>query len=151
MGKNSLNEEERADPRRSISQTQTQADRAGLRLEQTDRPLRQVKLRGLERVDWFYRLAIVALQPGADAEADSDSGAGRLGEKCLCRPPKRPAEAKTRTVNPWHGSPATSKNPAWGRSGLGNKSFSATCKVVPFQIVDLFGGPQELHGQPESR
>ena len=25
-----------------------------------DRPLRQVKLRGLQRVDWFYRLAIVA-------------------------------------------------------------------------------------------
>ena len=25
-----------------------------------DRPLRQVKLRGLDRVDWFYRLTIVA-------------------------------------------------------------------------------------------
>jgi hypothetical protein len=25
-----------------------------------DRPLRQVKLRGLAQVDWFYRLTIVA-------------------------------------------------------------------------------------------
>jgi hypothetical protein len=35
----------------------------GLKIEtwsKLDRPLRQVKLRGLERVDWFYRMTIVA-------------------------------------------------------------------------------------------
>ena len=47
LGKNSLTEQERADER-------------VFGWSKLDRPLRQVKLRGLDRVDWFYRLTIVA-------------------------------------------------------------------------------------------
>jgi hypothetical protein len=45
LGKNSLHEAERADPRRSISQQK--------------RKLRHVKLRGLKRVE-FFRLTVAA-------------------------------------------------------------------------------------------
>ena len=58
LGKNALSDAERSDERRGISQRK--------RIERVfgwtklDRGLRQVKLRGLDRVDWFYRLAISA-------------------------------------------------------------------------------------------
>jgi transposase len=58
LGKNSLTEKERADDRRSISQRKLIERVFGW--SKLDRPLRQVKLRGLDRVDWFYRLTIVA-------------------------------------------------------------------------------------------
>ena len=60
MGKNSLTEAERADPRRSISQRKRKLIERVFGWSKLDRPLRQVKLRGLDRVDWFYRLTIVA-------------------------------------------------------------------------------------------
>jgi transposase len=60
LGKNSLSEEERADPRRSISQRKRKLIERVFGWSKLDRPLRQVKLRGLDRVDWFYRLTIVA-------------------------------------------------------------------------------------------
>jgi len=60
LGKNSLNEAERADPRRSISQRKRKLIERVFGWVKLDRPLRQVKLRGLERVDWFFRLAITA-------------------------------------------------------------------------------------------
>jgi transposase len=60
LGKNSLNEAERADPRRSISQQKRKLIERVFGWGKLDRPLRQVKLRGLERVDWFFRLAITA-------------------------------------------------------------------------------------------
>ena len=60
LGKNSLSEKERADPRRSISQRKRKLIERVFGWSKLDRPLRQVKLRGLERVDWFYRLTIVA-------------------------------------------------------------------------------------------
>jgi transposase len=60
MGKNSLNAEERADQRRSISQRKRKLIERVFGWAKLDRPLRQVKLRGLERVDWFYRLVITA-------------------------------------------------------------------------------------------
>jgi transposase len=60
LGKNSLNEVERADPRRSISQQKRKLIERVFGWGKLDRPLRQVKLRGLERVDWFFRLAITA-------------------------------------------------------------------------------------------
>jgi len=46
--------------RRSISQRKRKLIERVFGWSKLDRPLRQVKLRGLERVDWFYRLTIVA-------------------------------------------------------------------------------------------
>jgi transposase len=60
LGKNSLTAEERADPRRSISQRKRKLIERVFGWSKLDRPLRQVKLRGLDRVDWFYRLTIAA-------------------------------------------------------------------------------------------
>ena len=60
MGQNSLTEEERADPRRSISQRKRKLIERVFGWSKLDRPLRQVKLRGLDRVDWFYRRTIAA-------------------------------------------------------------------------------------------
>jgi transposase len=60
LGKNSLQEAERADPRRSTSQRKRKLIERVFGWSKLDRPLRQVKLRGLKRVDWFFRLAITA-------------------------------------------------------------------------------------------
>jgi transposase len=60
LEKNSLTEEERADERRAISQRKRKLIERVFGWSKLDRPLRQVKLRGLDRVDWFYRLTIVA-------------------------------------------------------------------------------------------
>ena len=60
MGKNSLTDEERQDPRRTISQRKRKLIERVFGWSKLHRPLRQVKLRGLKRVDWFYRLTIVA-------------------------------------------------------------------------------------------
>lgn len=58
-GKNSLSEKERADPRRSISQKKRKLIERVFGWAKLVALLRQVKLRGLERVDWHYRLAVV--------------------------------------------------------------------------------------------
>ena len=60
MGKNSLTDEERQDTRRAISQRKRKLIERVFGWGKLDRPLRQVKLRGLDRVDWFYRLTIAA-------------------------------------------------------------------------------------------
>lgn len=60
MGKNSLNETERADPRKPISQQKRKMIERVFGWAKLDRPLRQVKLRGLQRVDWFFRLDMAA-------------------------------------------------------------------------------------------
>jgi hypothetical protein len=60
LGKNSLNEKERQEPRRAISQRKRKLIERVFGWSKLDRPLRQVKLCGLDRVDWFYRLTIVA-------------------------------------------------------------------------------------------
>jgi transposase len=60
LGKNSLTDEERADQRRSISQRKRKLIERVFGWSKLDRALRQVKLRGLKRVDWFYRLTITA-------------------------------------------------------------------------------------------
>jgi transposase len=59
-GKNALNEQERADPRRSISQRKRKLIERVFGWAKLDRPLKQIKLRGLKRVDWFYRLVMTA-------------------------------------------------------------------------------------------
>lgn len=59
LGKNSLNEQERTDARRSISQRKRKLIERVFGWAKLTGQLRQVKLRGLKRVDWFYRLAIV--------------------------------------------------------------------------------------------
>ena len=58
--KNALREEERRDTRREISQRKRKLIERVFGWAKLDRPLRQVKLRGLPRVDWFYRLVITA-------------------------------------------------------------------------------------------
>jgi transposase len=60
LGKNSLTEAEREDPGRAISQRKRKLIERVFGWSKLDRGLRQVKLRGLKRVDWFYRLAITA-------------------------------------------------------------------------------------------
>lgn len=60
LGKNSLSPEERADPRRSISQRKRKLIERVFGWSKVDSTLRQAKLRGLARVDWFYRLAMAA-------------------------------------------------------------------------------------------
>ena len=59
-GKNALNEQERADARRVISQKKRKLIERVFGWAKLDRPLRQVKLRGLNRVDWFFRLVVTA-------------------------------------------------------------------------------------------
>jgi transposase len=60
LGKNALNEAERADARRSISQQKRKLIERVFGWAKQDRPLRQVKLRGLKRMDWFFRLVVTA-------------------------------------------------------------------------------------------
>jgi transposase len=59
LGKNSLSAEERRDARRAISQTKRKLIERAFGWSKLTGLLRQVKLRGLARVDWFYRLAMV--------------------------------------------------------------------------------------------
>jgi transposase len=59
-GKNSLNEQERSDARRVISQKKRKLIERVFGWAKLDRALRQVKLRGLKRVDWFFRLVVTA-------------------------------------------------------------------------------------------
>ena len=60
MAKNSLTEAERNDTRRSISQRKRKLIEKVFGWSKAGSILRQVKVRGLDRVDWFYRLTIVA-------------------------------------------------------------------------------------------
>jgi transposase len=60
LGKNSLSEQERTDPRRTISQRKRKLIERVFGWAKGDSGLRQVKLRGRERVDWYYRLAMAA-------------------------------------------------------------------------------------------
>ena len=60
LGKNSLTDEERQDPRRAVSQRKRKLIERVFGWSKLDRPARQVKLRGLERVDWFWKLSITA-------------------------------------------------------------------------------------------
>jgi transposase len=60
LGRNSLTEAEREDVQRAISQRKRKLIERVFGWSKLDRPLRQIKLRGLDRVDWFYRLTIVA-------------------------------------------------------------------------------------------
>jgi len=60
LGKNALTEAERCDPRRSISQQKRKLIERVFGWAKLDRPLKQIKLRGLKRVDWFYRLVVTA-------------------------------------------------------------------------------------------
>jgi transposase len=60
LGKNALQDAERADPRREVSQRKRKLIERVLGWAKLHRPLRQIKLRGLKRVDWFYRLVVAA-------------------------------------------------------------------------------------------
>jgi transposase len=60
LGKNSLTDQERADAGRLISQRKRKLIERVFGWSKLDRPLRQMKLRGLARVDWFYRLTVAA-------------------------------------------------------------------------------------------
>ena len=60
LGKNSLSDQERADERRTISQKKRKLIEKVFGWAKLTGQLRQVKLRGLNRVDWFYRLAVTA-------------------------------------------------------------------------------------------
>jgi len=60
LGKNSLTEAERADPRRRISQKKRKLIEKVFGCAKLDSVLRQVKVRGLKRVDWFSRRTMAA-------------------------------------------------------------------------------------------
>lgn len=57
---NCLTKRERNDKRRAISHKKRKLIERAFGWNKSDRPLRQIKLRGLARVDWFYRLTMVA-------------------------------------------------------------------------------------------
>jgi len=58
--RNALTEQEREDERGAVSQRKRKLIERVFGGSKLDRGLRQVKLRGLKRVDWFYRLVITA-------------------------------------------------------------------------------------------
>lgn len=60
QGKNSLTKKERKDRRRQISQQRRKLIERVFGWGKLDRCLRQIKLRGLARVDWFFRLTMAA-------------------------------------------------------------------------------------------
>lgn len=60
LGKNHLTAEERSDPWRSVSQRKRKLIEHVFGWGKLNRLLRQVKLRGLQRVNWFYQLTIAA-------------------------------------------------------------------------------------------
>ena len=60
LGKHALNEQERTDPRRPIRQQKRKLIERVFGWGKLDRPLQPVKVRGLKRVDWFYRLVVTA-------------------------------------------------------------------------------------------
>src|ERR1039458_666952 len=60
LGKNHLTAVELDDAHRRVSQRRRKLIERVFGWSKLNRPLRQVKLRGLERVDWFYRLTIAA-------------------------------------------------------------------------------------------
>jgi hypothetical protein len=60
LGKKALNEAERADARRPISQRKRKLIERVFGWAKQDRPIPQIKLRGLQRVDWFFRLVVTA-------------------------------------------------------------------------------------------
>ena len=55
-----MSEAERADQRRAISQKKRKLIEKVFGWAKLDSVLRQVKVRGLKRVDWFYRLTMAA-------------------------------------------------------------------------------------------
>jgi transposase len=60
LDKNCLTNRERNDKRRAISHRKRKLIERSFGWGKSDRALRQVKLRGLARVDWFYRLTMTA-------------------------------------------------------------------------------------------
>jgi transposase len=57
---NCLTKRERNDPRRAISHKKRKLIERSFGWSKSDRPLRQIKLRGLTRVDWFHRMTMTA-------------------------------------------------------------------------------------------
>jgi hypothetical protein len=60
LGKNSLTDQERQDARRWISQRKRKLIERVFGWSKLTGPMRQVKLRGLDRVDWFWKMSITA-------------------------------------------------------------------------------------------
>lgn len=60
LDKNCLTARERKDKRRSISQKKRKLIERSFGWSKSNRLLRQIKLRGLKRVDWFHRLTMAA-------------------------------------------------------------------------------------------
>jgi IS5 family transposase len=60
LDKNCLTNKERNDKRRAISHKKRKLIERSFGWGKSNRPLCQVKLRGLKRVDWFYRLTMAA-------------------------------------------------------------------------------------------
>ncbi|MGA3264502.1 MAG: transposase [Terracidiphilus sp.] len=86
MGKNSLTDEERQDARRAISQRKRKLIERVFGWSKLDHPLRQVKLRGLDRVDWFYRLAMVTRNLTRMRRLIPIEAMAWLRPKCVWRP-----------------------------------------------------------------
>ena len=69
---------------------EAQADRARLRLGQADRAAAPGEAARAQAGGLVLPAGDGLLQPGADAETDSDSSAGLLGPKCLWKPVNKP-------------------------------------------------------------
>ena len=60
LDKNCLTTRERNDQRRTISRNKRKLIERSFGWSKSDRPIRQIKLRGLKRVDWLHRLTMTA-------------------------------------------------------------------------------------------
>ena len=60
LEKNCLTARERNDKRRTISRNKRKLIERSFGWSKSDRPIRQIKLRGLKRVDWLHRLTMTA-------------------------------------------------------------------------------------------
>jgi transposase len=83
LGKNALNEQERTDPRRTISQRKRKLIERVFRVGEAGSSAATDQATGIETGGLVLSTGGDGLQLNADGEADSHSAPGRLGPRCL--------------------------------------------------------------------
>jgi hypothetical protein len=126
LGTNSLTDKERQDARRLISQRKRKLIERAFGWSKLDRPLRQVKLRGLARVDWFYRLPTAAYNLVRMWRPIPDGIVRPLGTQCVWRPEKRHPDTKRREETAAKRAKTGENHPGW-QNEVEMRFFSATC------------------------
>ena len=91
-----------------------------------DRPVRQMKVRGLKRVDWLFNFCAAAHNLLRHQQADP--GRGLSGQKCLWRPENGLPRTHNNVVQPHQ--KCENARAADGKE-LIQQLFSASCSVGP--------------------